>query len=67
VSAPTLLLGGTADSLWDSDVAKRADVDVLAVPAADRAMEVANAPVRSADILREVVAAMDAFVARLSA
>jgi hypothetical protein len=64
-SAPTLLVGGTDDSLWDGEVAKRSGAEVLEIPAADHVMETGANPVDSVDILRQVVVAMDVFVGRL--
>lgn len=64
--ARQLLVGGTADDLWDADVA--ADLaaggcEVLQVDGADHGMIVRDDPVHSAEILVEVTRAMVRFVA----
>lgn len=61
-----LLVGGTADALWDADLA--ADLaaggcDVLQVDGADHAMAVDGDPVRSAEVLVDVTRAMVRFLA----
>ncbi|MGI8523634.1 MAG: alpha/beta hydrolase [Nocardioides sp.] len=63
--ARQLLVGGTADPLWDADVA--ADLagrgcDVLQVDGADHGMEVPAGPVGSAEVLVEVTRAVVAFL-----
>lgn len=63
--APTLLVGGTADSMWVPDVARGSGHTVLEIPDAHHGMEIDDDPVRSAGILQEVVVAMDRFVAAL--
>jgi hypothetical protein len=65
-SRPRLLVGGTADPLWQGDVARRTGADLLEVPGADHGMEVDSDPVRSAEILREVTVAMERFVGGLA-
>ncbi|WP_051114025.1 alpha/beta hydrolase [Actinopolymorpha alba] len=65
-SKPSLLVGGTADGLWKSDVAKRSGAGVLEVPEANHAMEIEDDPIRSVSVLGQVTEAMDHFVARLS-
>lgn len=61
-----LLVGGTADDLWDADVATDlagpGRVDVLQVDGADHAMLHDDDVVRSAETLVEVTRAMAAFV-----
>ncbi len=64
-SAPTLLVGGTGDPTWNGDLARSTKAEVLEIPGADHGLETDADPVNSADILRQVVAATDAFVARL--
>lgn len=64
-AAPTLLVGGTGDRSWNSVAAKRSGHQVLEIPDADHGMELANDPVGSAEILRQVTAEMDRFVGAL--
>ncbi|WP_460517891.1 hypothetical protein [Flindersiella endophytica] len=64
-TAPALLVGGTADSMWVPEVARGSGHTVLEIPDAHHGMEIDDDPVRSAGILREVVVAMDEFVAAL--
>jgi len=64
-TAPTMLIGGTADSLWDSAVARRIGHPYLEVPHADHGMETDDDPINSAEILKRVTIEMDSFVARL--
>lgn len=56
--APALLVGGTADELWDSDAAAASGAWVLEVPGADHSMEVPGDLRRSLEILGEVTAAV---------
>lgn len=63
--ARQLLIGGTADSLWDADVAAdlaSSGCDVLQVDGADHAMGVPSGPVDCAEVLVEVTRAMVAFL-----
>lgn len=62
-SKPRLLVGGTADPYWRGDIARSSGAEVLEVPDADHAMEIEDDPVRSVEILGQVTAAMDRFVA----
>jgi hypothetical protein len=64
-AAPTLLVGGTGDQLWNSAAAKRSGHQVLEVPDADHGMELANDPVGSVEVLRQVTAELDRFVGAL--
>jgi hypothetical protein len=66
--APQLLVGGSDDSAWDSEVAHRLAArgcDVLEVPGADHGMLVPGDIVRGAEIHVEIVRAMDTFCAGL--
>jgi hypothetical protein len=65
LSAPALLVGGTADESWDGDRARRAGHDVLEVEGANHALQIEGDPFASIDALRRVVERMDAFVAAL--
>ncbi|GIE78627.1 hypothetical protein Aph02nite_45770 [Actinoplanes philippinensis] len=64
-SAPFLLVGGTADPSWDTEVARGVGRPFFEAPGADHGLETTDDPVNSADILRRVTAAMDEFVGRL--
>jgi pimeloyl-ACP methyl ester carboxylesterase len=64
-AAPFLLVGGTADPSWDPAVARSFGRPVFEAPDADHGMETADDPVNSAEVLRRVTAAMDAFVRTL--
>jgi hypothetical protein len=64
-SAPFLLVGSAADPSWDSAVAHSFGRPVFEAPDADHAMEIPVDPVRSVALLREVTAAIDAFVREL--
>ena len=63
-TAPTLLVGGTADPLWDGDVAAASGAQVLEVEDADHSLEVHDWR-RSHEILARVTAAVEEFAARL--
>lgn len=64
-TAPALLVGGTADSMWVPEVARGSGHTVLEIPDAHHGLEIDDDPVRSAGILRDVVVAMDQFVGAL--
>ncbi|MBG0565521.1 alpha/beta hydrolase [Actinoplanes aureus] len=64
-SAPFLLAGGTADPSWDPELARSLGRPVHEAENADHGMEIAGDPVRSAEALRQVTVAMDAFVRTL--
>lgn len=63
--APTLLIGGSADKLWDSRIAESLRHDVLEVPSADHALELADDATGSIDVLRQVVSRLDHFIGSL--
>ncbi|MGV9387128.1 hypothetical protein ACWDRB_65915 [Nonomuraea sp. NPDC003707] len=63
--APTVLVGGSADKLWDGEAARGLGHPYLEVPGADHGLEAFEDPVRSVEILRDVTAEMDRFVAGL--
>ncbi|GIJ71176.1 alpha/beta hydrolase [Virgisporangium ochraceum] len=60
--APFLLVGGTADTLWDGAVARRLTPHVLEVTDADHGLSVPGPAVASVNVLARVVDAMDAFL-----
>ncbi|TGB13423.1 alpha/beta hydrolase [Streptomyces sp. MZ04] len=63
--APTLLVGGSTDALWDTKVAESLHHDVLEIPSADHALELAEDTVGSVDVLRQVVARLHRFIGSL--
>jgi hypothetical protein len=63
--APYLLVGGTADRLWDSDLARDLTPNVVEIADADHGMIVVGAPLaRSAEVLGRVVTAVEEFLDR---
>ncbi|MER7669713.1 alpha/beta hydrolase [Kitasatospora sp. NPDC096128] len=64
-TAPTLLVGGGADRLWDRSVADATGHQVLELPAADHGLELPNDPLGSIDLLRTAIARLDTFLAAL--
>ncbi|MFE4332866.1 alpha/beta hydrolase [Streptomyces sp. NPDC056831] len=64
--APTLLIGGSADKLWDSRIAESVRHDVLEVPSADHALELAGNAAGSVEVLRQVISRLDRFIGSLS-
>ncbi|MGW2867692.1 alpha/beta hydrolase [Kitasatospora sp. NPDC001225] len=64
--APTLLVGGGADKLWDRRTAESTGHEVLEVPAADHGLELPDDPLGSIDVLRQVTSRLDRFVASLT-
>lgn len=70
LDAPSLLIGGTADRLWDgreaADLAtRRPAVEVLEIPDANHSLEITNDPSASLQILDRVIRTIDSFVAGL--
>lgn len=65
-SAPFLLVGGTADVLWDGAAARRLTPHVLEVVDADHGMCVPGPMVASVGVLARVVAAIDEFLDSIS-
>ncbi|MGE5830733.1 MAG: alpha/beta hydrolase [Micromonosporaceae bacterium] len=64
-SAPYLLIGGTADELWDGDLARELTPHVLEIPDADHGMILEGQPLaRSAEVLGRVVTAIEDFLDR---
>jgi alpha-beta hydrolase superfamily lysophospholipase len=63
--APYLLVGGTADRVWDAGLVRRLGAPFFEAEGADHGLETDEDPVNSADILRRATIAMDAFVAKL--
>ncbi len=65
LSAPTLLIGGTADPLWDSNVAAASSAEVLEVAGADHSLEFGGAVAPAIAALRLVMERMASFVDNL--
>ncbi|MFJ9771887.1 alpha/beta hydrolase [Kitasatospora sp. NPDC101157] len=65
-SAPTLLIGGGADELWNRATADSTGHQVLELPAADHGLELPHDPIGSVDTLREAVTRLDEFIASLA-
>jgi len=63
-AAPTLVVGGTADALWDGEVARTLDaVKVLELDGADHSLEIPGDAAASARLLGEVAETIDGFLA----
>lgn len=60
-TAPLLLVGGTADQWWDSDLARRLSPHVVEVEGANHGMVVPGPLTDSIAVLGRVVEAMDEF------
>lgn len=61
-TAPFLLVGGTADELWDGALARRLGPHVLEVEGADHGMSVPGPLTDSIAVLGRVVVAMEEFL-----
>lgn len=59
---PFLLVGGTADKLWDGAAARRLTPHVLEIPDADHSLMVPGPLARSAEVLARVCTAVEEFV-----
>ena len=64
LSAPALLVGGTADASWDGELARNASSDVLELEGANHSLQLDGDPRASLDALRRVVERMDEFLGR---
>ena len=60
-----LLVGGTADALWDSDIAARSGLDVLEIDDADHILYTAGDWKRSFDNLGRTLDAVERFARQL--
>jgi len=67
LSAPALLVGGTADESWDGELARLAGHEVLELEGANHALQLDGDPLGSVDALRRVIDRMDVFVRALDA
>lgn len=65
-TAPILLVGGTADEVWDGDVARRLSPYVLEVEGADHGMYVPGPLTESIAVLSRVVVAVEDFLDAIS-
>jgi pimeloyl-ACP methyl ester carboxylesterase len=61
-TAPFLLVGGTADPLWDGELGRRLTPHVFEVPGADHGMYVPGPVTASIGVLAEVVGAVTEFL-----
>jgi hypothetical protein len=64
--APTLLVGGTADQLWDGAAARELSHELLEFTDADHSLELPGDAVGSAALLQRYVTDLDRFVGGLS-
>jgi pimeloyl-ACP methyl ester carboxylesterase len=64
-TAPTLLVGGSVDELWDPRIARSVGHDVLEIPSADHALELAGDATGSVEVVRQVVSRLDRFIGSL--
>jgi len=65
-TAPFLLVGGTADEIWDGELARRLTPHVLEVEGADHGMYVPGPLTDSIAVLSQVVVAVDAFLTEIA-
>jgi hypothetical protein len=63
LSAPALLVGGTADESWNGELARRAGHEVLEVEGGDHGLQLPGDPLASAAALPRIVERIDVFVA----
>jgi hypothetical protein len=61
-TAPFLLVGGTADALWDGDLARRLSPHVLEVEGADHGMQLPGPLIDTIGVLGRVVTAIEEFL-----
>lgn len=65
-TAPALLIGGTADvRTWRPEIVRELGHSYLELEGADHGLETDDDPVNSAEILKQVTAAMDEFAGQL--
>jgi hypothetical protein len=64
-TAPTLLVGGTADSTWDSQFVISPTIDVLEIDAVDHLLQHPGNPDESIHVLQSVAKNVGRFVANL--
>jgi pimeloyl-ACP methyl ester carboxylesterase len=61
-TGPHLLVGGTADRLWDGEVARSLGPEVIEIDGADHGMIVPGELAASAAVLGKVITAVEAFI-----
>jgi hypothetical protein len=62
-TAPCLLIGGSADNLWDGDTARSiASAEILEIADADHALQIPGDPTKSIEALRTVTEAIARFL-----
>jgi hypothetical protein len=64
-TAPSLLVGGGANSSWDGALARRLSAHVLEIPDADHGLSVPGPLTDTIAVLARVVEAIDAFLERI--
>ncbi|MGA4838877.1 hypothetical protein [Streptomyces sp. G45] len=64
-TAPTLLVGGSADDMWDPQIADSLPHAVHEVPAADHALELPGDVAGSIDVLQRVMSRLDQFLGEI--
>ena len=63
--SPYMLVGGTADALWDGELARQLTPHVIEIPDADHGLIITGQPLaHSAAVLGRVVTAIEAFLDR---
>jgi len=63
---PTLLVGGTADRLWDQTaIPNNKSLEVLELDGADHSLQVPSQPSRSLDALKQMTDSLGQFLTRL--
>jgi predicted dienelactone hydrolase len=63
VTAPTLLVGGSADGTWKpSALAPNAAIEVVELPGLDHSLQAPGDPAASVQALEQSIAIMDRFV-----
>ena len=65
LSAPSLLVGGTKDRLWDGEVARKSAADVLELDGANHSLELGESVGPSLAALQQVVGRVATFVDQL--
>lgn len=65
VTAPTLIIGGSEDAMWDGDAARSTGHRVIEIAGADHSLEFPGDAQRSIAALGEVIAAIQEFVGQL--
>jgi predicted alpha/beta-hydrolase family hydrolase len=67
VRTPTLLLGGTADQMWKADaIPSNPALQVVELPGADHALQVAGNPRASLDALGQMTEALTGWLRRIA-